>query len=97
MGRLLRIQLPLNEDQDNHILPGAFDTDRLRSGLKGAAEKQGVSVEEVAAQRKAGIPCGRFGNPDEFGKACAFLCSAHAGYITAQNMLIDGGDYHGSF
>ena len=81
----------------NNILPGAFDTDRLRSGLKGAADKQGISIEEVAAQRKAGIPSGRFGDPDEFGKACAFLCSAHAGYITGQNLLIDGGDYRGTF
>lgn len=81
----------------NHILPGAFDTDRLRGGLKSAAERQGISIEEVAAQRKAGIPSGRFGDPDEFGKACAFLCSAHAGYITAQNLLIDGGDYRGTF
>ncbi len=81
----------------NNILPGAFDTDRLRSGLKGAAENQGISIDEVAAMRKAGIPSGRFGDPDEFGKACAFLCSAHAGYITGQNLLIDGGDYRGSF
>jgi 3-oxoacyl-[acyl-carrier protein] reductase len=81
----------------NNILPGAFDTDRLRSGLKGAADRQGISIEEVAARRMAGIPSGRFGAPDEFGNACAFLCSAHAGYITGQNLLIDGGDYRGTF
>lgn len=81
----------------NHILPGAFDTDRLRSGLQAAADAQGVPLEEIAAQRKKAIPVGRFGEPDEFGKACAFLCSVHAGYITGQNLLIDGGDFHGSF
>ena len=81
----------------NHILPGAFDTDRLRSGIEGAAKSQGVPVEQIAEQRRKAIPVGRFGDPDEFGKACAFLCSAHAGYITGQNLLIDGGDFHGSF
>jgi 3-oxoacyl-[acyl-carrier protein] reductase len=81
----------------NHILPGAFDTDRLRSGLQAAADAQGVPIEKIAEQRMAAIPTGRFGDPDEFGKACAFLCSVHAGYITGQNLLIDGGDYHGSF
>lgn len=65
----------------NHILPGAFDTQRLRSNLGRAAEKEGVSLADVAALRQAEIPGKRFGNPDEFGKACAFLCSVHAGYI----------------
>ncbi len=81
----------------NNILPGAFDTDRLRSGLRGAADSQGIPIDEIAALRMAEIPSGRFGDPDEFGKACAFLCSAHAGYITGQNLLIDGGAFHGSF
>jgi 3-oxoacyl-[acyl-carrier protein] reductase len=81
----------------NHILPGAFDTDRLRGTLKKAAETKGVSLEEAAKQRAAGIPARRFGQPDEFGAACAFLCSAHAGYITGQNLLIDGGTFNGAF
>ena len=81
----------------NNILPGAFDTDRLRSGLDATASLLGKPVEEVAAERMAEVPSGRFGYPDEFGKACAFLCSVHAGYITGQNLLIDGGAYHGSF
>lgn len=81
----------------NHLLPGAFDTDRLRSGLAQAAEAQGVGEEKVAAARAANIPAGRFGNPAEFGQACAFLCSAHAGYITGQNVLIDGGAFNGTF
>jgi 3-oxoacyl-[acyl-carrier protein] reductase len=81
----------------NNILPGAFDTDRLRSVLTGAAKQMGISVEEAAAQRAATIPARRFGDPDEFGAACAFLCSAHAGYITGQNLLIDGGTFNGAF
>lgn len=81
----------------NHILPGAFDTDRLRSGLTRAAETQGVPLEQIEDARRKSIPVGRFGYPDEFGKACAFLCSAHAGYITGQNLLIDGGSFPGAF
>lgn len=81
----------------NNILPGAFDTDRLNAGLQGAAKNQGVPVEQIIEQRKANIPSGRFGHPDEFGNACAFLCSTHASYITGQNLLIDGGDFDGAF
>src|SRR5207342_1669873 len=81
----------------NNILPGAFDTDRLRSTLSKTAEQQNKSEAEVAAARMAGIPAKRFGNPDEFGAACAFLCSAQAGYITGQNLLIDGGTFNGAF
>jgi 3-oxoacyl-[acyl-carrier protein] reductase len=81
----------------NNILPGAFDTDRLRSVLSKGAETSGKSVNDVAAARMATIPARRFGNPAEFGDACAFLCSAQAGYITGQNLLIDGGVFNGAF
>jgi 3-oxoacyl-[acyl-carrier protein] reductase len=81
----------------NNVLPGAFDTDRLRSNLTMTAQKAGISKEEAASQRAATIPARRFGQPDEFGAACAFLCSAHAGYITGQNLLIDGGTFNGAF
>ncbi len=81
----------------NNILPGAFDTDRLRGTLTKAAEQKGISVEEAAKARAAGIPAKRFGQPDEFGAAAAFLCSAQAGYITGQNLLIDGGTFNGAF
>jgi 3-oxoacyl-[acyl-carrier protein] reductase len=81
----------------NSILPGAFDTDRLRGTLSKAAESKGKSVAQVAADRIATIPARRFGDPAEFGAACAFLCSAHAGYITGQNLLIDGGNFTGAF
>ena len=81
----------------NNVLPGAFDTDRLRGTLKKWAEQKGISVEEAAATRAATIPAKRFGQPREFGAACAFLCSAQAGYITGQNLLIDGGNFNGAF
>ena len=81
----------------NNLLPGAFDTDRLRGMLRASAAKQEQALDEVAAQRQGRIPAGRFGSPDEFGATCAFLCSVHAGYITGQNLLIDGGAYPGTF
>ena len=80
----------------NNILPGPFDTDRLRSSTKKMAELQGQTEEKVIASRKAAVPAGRFGNTAEFGAAAAFLCSQHAGYITGQNLLLDGGIYPGS-
>jgi 3-oxoacyl-[acyl-carrier protein] reductase len=81
----------------NNLLPGAFDTDRIRTTLKGAAEKTGKSIDEVADARKKTIPAQRFGTADEFGQTCAFLCSAHASYITGQNILTDGGAYPGTY
>ncbi len=81
----------------NSILPGAFDTDRLRGTLSKHAEAKGKSIAQVAADRIATIPARRFGDPAEFGAACAFLCSAQAGYITGQNLLIDGGSFTGAF
>ena len=81
----------------NNILPGSFDTDRLRANLKLNAQKAGTSEEDAAKARMATVPARRFGQPDEFGAACAFLCSAHAGYITGQNLLIDGGVFNGAF
>ena len=81
----------------NFLLPGAFDTDRLRSNIEANAKKQGVPVDQATAARAASVPAKRFGTPDEFGAACAFLCSAHAGYITGQNLLIDGGTFPGAF
>jgi 3-oxoacyl-[acyl-carrier protein] reductase len=81
----------------NFILPGAFETDRLRVALEGIAKKQGVSYDTVVTQRLNTIPAKRFGAPDEFGALCAFLCSAHAGFITGQSLVIDGGAYPGTF
>jgi 3-oxoacyl-[acyl-carrier protein] reductase len=81
----------------NNLLPGSFDTDRLRSGLERDAQKTGVSIDALRVERAEKIPAKRFGTPDEFGQACAFLCSAQAGYITGQNLLIDGGAFAGAF
>lgn len=87
----------INNVTINNLLPGPFDTDRLKVTIKAAAEKAGRSVEELAKERAATNPAGRFGNPEEFGEACAFLCSANAGYITGQNLLLDGGAFPGTF
>jgi len=81
----------------NNLLPGAFDTDRLKSILQTTAEKTGKSVDELAQARRASAPANRFGHPEEFGQTCAFLCSQHAGFINGQNILIDGGAYPGAF
>jgi 3-oxoacyl-[acyl-carrier protein] reductase len=81
----------------NGLLPGAFDTDRLRSGTQHAAQKSGQDVETVWQRRLQVIPARRFGTAEEFGAVCAFLCSVHAGYLTGQNILLDGGAYPGTF
>ncbi len=75
----------------NNLLPGLHDTDRAASLDGGAAKQGGISVEEARRQREATIPAGRYGTPAEFGAMCAFLCSAHAGFIVGQNILLDGG------
>src|SRR3954469_17473769 len=90
-------QVAANNVTINFILPGTFATDRLWSNMEANAEKQGVTVEQASAARMATVPAKRFGEADEFGAACAFLCSAHAGYITGQNLLIDGGVFTGAF
>jgi 3-oxoacyl-[acyl-carrier protein] reductase len=79
----------------NNVLPGQFDTDRLRGGQNAAAKARKVDVDVVRAEAMRGIPAGRFGSAEEFGRVCAFLCSVHAGFITAQNILLDGGQYPG--
>ena len=81
----------------NSLLPGSFDTDRLRSNMAGAAQKTGQSADAVAEARRKTIPAQRFGTPEEFGAICAFLCSTHAAYMTGQNVLADGGAYPGTY
>ena len=81
----------------NGLLPGAFDTDRLRGTMQGAATRSGQPLDAVKAKRAAAIPAQRFGTSDEFGAVCAFICSVHAGYLTGQNILLDGGAYPGTF
>ncbi len=80
----------------NGLLPGPFDTDRLRSNYIHSAEKSGRPFDEVYAEGAARNPAGRFGDPAEFGDACAYLCSAQAGFITGQNLLLDGGNFPGT-
>jgi len=81
----------------NNLLPGKFDTDRIAVTNAAAAKRTGKSVEEIRHAQEAQIPAQRLGTPAEFGAACAFLCSAQAGYITGQNILTDGGSYPGTF
>jgi 3-oxoacyl-[acyl-carrier protein] reductase len=81
----------------NNLLPGPFDTERLRSNFDFNAKKLGKTPEEVARARAEANPAKRFGAPDEFGDACAYLCSVQAGYITGQNLLLDGGLFPGTF
>jgi 3-oxoacyl-[acyl-carrier protein] reductase len=80
----------------NALLPGPFDTDRLRGVAANQAKATGVAIEDLLEKRRSENPAGRFGDPEEFGAACAFLCSAKAGYITGQNLLIDGGAFPGT-
>ncbi len=78
----------------NNLLPGPFNTDRLRDNVAKSAAAAGITIEEAVAKRGAATPAGRVGTPEEFGAACAFLCSAHAGYIVGQNLLLDGGAFN---
>jgi 3-oxoacyl-[acyl-carrier protein] reductase len=81
----------------NGLLPGPFDTERLQTMLANWARRDGTSYDDVADARAKTVPARRFGTADEFGATCAFLCSVHAGYITGQNVLMDGGAYPGTF
>jgi 3-oxoacyl-[acyl-carrier protein] reductase len=81
----------------NGLLPGVFDTDRIRTVSAATAAREGKTLEQVAEARQRGIPAKRYGTAEEFGSICAFLCSVHAAYITGQNVLADGGAYPGTY
>jgi 3-oxoacyl-[acyl-carrier protein] reductase len=81
----------------NNLLPGSFDTERMRSTMQNRAKAAGKDLETFVAASRTAIPAGRFGTPEEFGAVCAFLCSVHAGYLIGQNILLDGGAYPGVF
>ena len=81
----------------NNLQPGIFDTDRAQTGFKGAAKATGRTVEEARAGLIVNIPVGRLGTTDEFGHACAFLCSTQSGFITGQSLLLDGGHFSANF
>jgi len=81
----------------NNLLPGPFETDRMRGNLEHMARVRGISLEEMRVARRKENPAGRLGDPAEFGDACAFLCSAQMGFVTGQNFLMDGGAYPGTY
>ena len=81
----------------NNLLPGPFDTERLRANMEFNARKLGTSAAELTRARMEANPARRFGTIEEFGDACAYLCSAQAGYVTGQNLLMDGGAFPGTF
>jgi 3-oxoacyl-[acyl-carrier protein] reductase len=81
----------------NFLLPGVFETDRLRQNFEVTAKKKGITAQAAKEERMAIVPAKRIGDPAEFGAACAFLCASRAGYITGQSLLIDGGAYPGTF
>lgn len=81
----------------NNMLPGLFDTERLHTSTQSAASSGGQDYQVVLDAKRRGIPASGFGSADEFGALCAFLCSVHAGYLTGQNLLLDGGAYPGTF
>ncbi|CAO3355146.1 SDR family oxidoreductase [Azospirillum melinis] len=80
----------------NNLLPGPFETDRLRKTMEGGAKAGGRSIDEEMELRRKSNPSGRFGDPEEFGAACAFLCAASSGFMTGQNILLDGGAFPGT-
>lgn len=79
----------------NNVLPGQFDTDRIRSISKTFADTSGTDVETQRARMRGQIPAGRFGDPTELADLCAFLCGSRAGFITGQSILMDGGQFPG--
>lgn len=79
----------------NNLLPGQFETARLRGNHEKFAARTGADITEFRNSMRKAVPAGRFGDPAEFGATCAFLCSVHAGFITGQNLLLDGGQYPG--
>ena len=81
----------------NNLLPGIFDSDAQRAHVRALVEPAGKSFEELWRARGEANPARRYGRPAELGAYCAFLCSEHAGFITGQNLLIDGGSYPGTY
>jgi len=81
----------------NNLLPGAFATDAQTRHIQGMVQPGGKTFEQLWDERARSNPAGRYGQPEELGALCAYVCSAHAGYMTAQNLLIDGGGYPGTY
>jgi 3-oxoacyl-[acyl-carrier protein] reductase len=81
----------------NNLLPGIFDSDAQRRHIEGMLAEGGKSFDEIWRERAAANPAKRYGRPAELGAYCAFLCSEHAGFVTGQNLLVDGGSYPGTY
>ena len=81
----------------NNLLPGVFATDAQRRHIRGMLESTGKTFEQLWEERGKNNPAGRFGKAEEIGALCAFVCSEHAGYLTGQSLLIDGGGYPGTY
>ena len=96
-GLARRPEYAANNVTINNLLPGKFDTDRINNVIAKSAETQGISVEQAKGKTEMDIPAHRLGSREEFGAFCAFLCSGQAAYFTGQNLLLDGGNYPGSF
>ena len=90
-------QLAASNVTINNVLPGKMDTDRLRGGFERAVAMTGKTMDDIRAEQAAEIPAHRFGTAEEFGEICAFFCSAHSGYVTGQNILVDGGLFPSAF
>jgi len=95
IGKALSRQVASANVTINNLLPERIDTDRQRGMAELRAKLGGVTIEQAYDEMKESIAAGRLGRPDEFGDACAFLCSAQAGYISGQNLQLDGGSYAG--
>jgi 3-oxoacyl-[acyl-carrier protein] reductase len=80
----------------NGLLPGPFETDRLRSVFAAGSKSSGRTVDALREERRLANPAERFGTIEEFGAACAFLCSTHAGFVVGQNIVLDGGAFPGT-
>src|SRR5205814_4040864 len=81
----------------NNLLPGIFDSDAQKRHIEGMLQESGKSFDQIWDERARANPARRYGRPAELGAYCAYLCSTHAGFITGQNLLIDGGSYPGTF
>jgi 3-oxoacyl-[acyl-carrier protein] reductase len=81
----------------NNLLPGNFATDRMKTTMEGRAKAAGKDMATLMEAARVAVPAQRFGNPEEFGAVCAFMCSVQASYLVGQNILLDGGSYPGTF
>lgn len=95
MAKALSAEVVRDNVTINNLLPERIDTERLTRMTRWTAQQQGINFEAARAQMLRPVPAGRFGTPAEFGAACAFLCSSLSGYITGQNLQVDGGSYPG--